>query len=186
METFIKLAGLFAGLGLGGTPIVSASWVWIKRQVLGFAGTGLLSAGTLILVISLAAFGDWQVVRVESSEGQWKLELEKAAQRIARLESGYSMIQAENATLKTKIQQIDTIVSVLPGEVNALEERLASIQVSDPEIHKAVVALAEVQSGFLDWGLSVSQVVPIQEQWRVGQLKTFQQTTQTIRNELRQ
>ena len=61
MELFIKLAGLFVGLGFGGAPILSASWVWYKKQVLGVGGSGLLAAGVLILAISLAAFGDWKV-----------------------------------------------------------------------------------------------------------------------------
>ena len=112
METFVKLAGLFAGLGFGGAPILSASWVWLKKQILGVSGTGLLGAGTIILTITLAAFGDWKLVTIERQDGSWKLHLEKANARIAQLETTLSSFRVQNNVLKDNLRTVSAAVAL--------------------------------------------------------------------------
>ncbi len=105
METFIKLAGLFAGIGIGGAPILSASWIWFRKQTLGVGGISLLVTGTLILTVSLAAFGDWTIVKIESKAGDWVLELQKVNERLAELENSVVPSRQEIKILEARIME---------------------------------------------------------------------------------
>lgn len=123
METW-KVVGLFVGLFFGGAPVLSASWTWLKKQILGLSGGGLLGSGTIILIVALAAFGDWKMLKAHSDSGNWSVELQKARQEIDSLNKHVRMLTAKNEELDAQFGDLSSEVQAEFAGLKVIDQKL--------------------------------------------------------------
>src|SRR4051812_5726549 len=53
LNTFVKIAAIAAGVIFGSTSVGSACFVWVRRQLFGYGGSALCTAGVILIGLSI-------------------------------------------------------------------------------------------------------------------------------------
>lgn len=114
MGSSVNVLGLIAGLVLGGIPLVAASWVWVNRQQFGAGGMGLAAAGTVVLVVTIAAYGAWPSLTASTHSGSQETStvaqtdgLDQANAQIAELQAALEDAKQANQSMLATLNEIN-------------------------------------------------------------------------------
>ena len=143
MDVTFKIIGLYAGLILGGAPMLSASWVWLKRQILGTGGLSLMSVGAVVVSLSLAAIAEWKYFKFNAPDGS---QVEVQAAKIEALENQLAAVESTTAGTLAAAAETDIRVAALEGslrgQISDLEKRVHTASVKNQMLTEQIATLS--------------------------------------------
>lgn len=127
METWTYAAGLI----IGSAALLTACYVWIRKQVFGLGGGTLSFAGILLLGLSV-----WTSASVEITPGGFRAEFE-------RLEKRMNAMAEANLAVSQEVGKVATFSEASRRQVEALTDVLSARQALSPRQAERVRAELE-------------------------------------------
>jgi hypothetical protein len=114
---------VIVGIVIGSLTMLSAIWVWARKQQFGYAGTLLSFFGTLL--IGLSVFSKAQI-----SVGEVEVVVESLKRDVANLEQENESIARENSVISSEFLKLARSVDLQRGEFLKLGNVLARTEPS--------------------------------------------------------